>query len=128
VKTLRALMWTSGSVIVLGLLGCYPRETVYVAQPRVEAVVVREAPPKIIKERRPPRPSQGHIWIDGHWHWDNKRYAWQPGRWERPPHERAVWVPPRYERDNRGYRYTPGGWGERQQAPPRQDQQRRGRP
>ncbi len=123
-KTLQALMWVSVSVVALGLLGCYPRETVYVGQPQPEYVIVREAPPRVIRERRPSRPSRGHIWIDGNWHWDGQRYVWQNGRWALPPHERAVWVPPRYERDDRGYRYMPGGWGERRRGPQKQDQQR----
>jgi len=115
-KTLQALMWVSASVAVLGLLGCFrsPRETVYVAEPQPEYVIVREAPPPIVREHRPSPPSRGHIWIDGNWHWGGQRYVWNAGRWARPPHGRAVWVPPRYERGQRGYRYMPGRWSERQ--------------
>jgi hypothetical protein len=132
-KTLQALMWVSASVVALGLLGCYglversPRGTVYVAQPQPEYIIVPEAPPPIIMERRPPLPSRGHIWIDGNWHWSGQRYVWQPGRWAVPPHGRAVWVPPRYERDEHGYRYMPGRWGEKQRERQRGDQQRRDR-
>jgi hypothetical protein len=112
-KTLQALMWVSASVALLGLLGCSHRETVYVAQPHREYVIVREAPPPIIREHRPSPPSRGHIWIDGNWHWNGQRYVWHPGRWAVPPHRRAVWVSPRYERHQRGYRYMPGRWSER---------------
>ncbi len=132
-KTLQALMWVSGSVVALGLLGCsdfvqpYPRGTVYVAQRPPEYVIVPKAPPPIIRERRPSPPSRGHIWIEGNWRWNDQRYVWQPGRWARPPHGRAVWVPPRYERGQRGYRYMPGRWSERQQGRQKEDQQRPGR-
>jgi len=132
-KTLQALMWVSASVVALGLLGCSglversPRETVYVAQPQPEYVIVPDAPPPIVRERRPSPPSRGHIWIDGNWHWNGQGYVWQPGHWAVPPHGRAVWVPPRYERDQHGYRYMPGRWGKKQQERQREEQQRRDR-
>ena len=117
-KTLRVLMWIFASVAVLVLVGCFgsPHRTVYVAEPQVKYVIVREAPPPIIREVRPSPPSRGHIWIDGSWHWDGRKYVWNAGRWTRPPHARAVWVPPRYEKAERGYRYAPGRWGP---GPPR---------
>ena len=123
-KTLQALMWVSASVVALGLLGC---ETVYVGQPQPEYVIVPDAPPPIVRDRRPSQPSRRHIWIDGNWDWKGQRYVWQPGHWAVPPHGRAVWVAPRYERDEHGYRYMPGRWGEKQQERQREQQQERQR-
>jgi hypothetical protein len=127
-KILQALMWVSAAVVGLALLGCdvFVREsasrgTVYVAQQQPEYVIVREAPPQPVVERRPSRPSPGHIWIDGYWDWNGRRYVWEPGHWAIPPHEHAVWVAPRYEKDEKGYRYTPGRWQEEQ----RQEQKER---
>lgn len=120
-----ALMLTAGGLAGLGLLlGCdddrkmrhSSPKAVYVAQPRHQPepqptyVIVREAPPKVIVERRPSPPASGYIWIEGYWHWDSHRYAWQAGRWVRPPQERAIWIAPVYERHEQGYRYTPGRW------------------
>lgn len=36
-------------------------------QPQPEYVIVREAPPAVIVERRSPPPSGEYIWIDGYW-------------------------------------------------------------
>ena len=128
-KVLQAVMWVTSGVVGLGLLGCdvfvggrehASREVVY-AQPRSEYVIVQEAPPAVIVERRSSPPSGEYIWIDGYWHWNSRQYVWQGGHWARPPHERAVWVAPRYERREQGYRYTPGEWREEQGRDERRD-------
>jgi hypothetical protein len=120
-KILQALMWMLAGVLVLGLMGCSfslfgrgssPHASAYVGQPQPEYVIVREAPPSAVREHRPDPPSRRHIWIEGYWHWDGRRYVWDPGHWAVPPRERAVWVAPRYEKDKQGYRYTPGRWRE----------------
>jgi hypothetical protein len=119
-KLLQTLFWVSAGVAGLALLGCAhshrppPSEPVYVAQPQPqpEYVIVREAPPAFIVERRPSPPSGEYIWIDGFWHWNDRQYVWQAGYWARPPHEHFIWVAPRYERHEQGYRYTPGQWRE----------------
>jgi hypothetical protein len=133
-KVLKMLMGLSGGVLVLaGVMGCdvfvqrsSPRDTVYVEQsPEPQYVIVREAPPPILIERRPPMPGQGFIWIDGYQHWNGQRYEWHRGEWARPPHERAVWVAPRYERHDQGYRYIPGQWRDEPQERSRDDRDRR---
>ena len=138
-KILRKVTWVSGSIAVfVGVLGCSvfvqraPRETVYVESPppvgeQPEYVIVREAPPAVIVERRSSPPGQGYIWIDGYWHWNSHRYEWQRGHWATPPHERAVWIAPRYERYEQGYRYTPGQWREEQREREREDEHHRDR-
>ena len=134
-KALRvALVGLAGVVWVL-LAGCHERtvvvhQTEYV-EPEGGYVIVREPPPPLIVERRPPCPSRDCIWIDGYWHWDNHRYVWNRGRWIAPPHRDAVWVSPRYERHEQNYHYTPGHWegGERReqiQERPREDRGGRG--
>ncbi len=111
---LRASMWALGLVI---LAGCTfsahdraRRETVHVNQPQPEYIIVHDAPPPIIVERRPSRPSQGHIWIGGYWDWNDNRYNWHRGHWAVPPHAQTVWIAPRYEKHKQGYRYVRGGW------------------
>jgi hypothetical protein len=102
------------------------REPVHVAQPQPqqEYVIVREAPPPPVVERRPSAPSREYIWIDGYWNWNGDKYVWERGHWARPPRERTVWVAPRYERHERGYRYTPGQWREEQQERSRDEEHR----
>lgn len=82
-KVLHALMWASGSVAVLaGLVGCRVSDCghsrhgpLYVEQP--QHVIVRQAPPPIVRERRPPPRSQGQAWIDGYWHWNGRWHVWE---------------------------------------------------
>jgi hypothetical protein len=127
-KFLQMLLCVSVGVAGLGLLGCdisvgrSSPEPVYVAQPQPvyvaqpqpqpEYVIVREAPPAVIVERRSSSPGGEYIWIDGYWHWNSHQYIWQAGHWDRPPHEHYIWVAARYERYEQGYRYTPGQWRE----------------
>ena len=73
-------------------------------------VVVRVGPPHAIVEHRGPRPGPRYVWIDGYHRWDGRAYAWNPGRWELPPRERAVWVAPRWEHRHDGYVFVEGRW------------------
>ena len=52
----------------------------------VAEVVIRIAPPRVQVERRMSRPSRDHVWVSGYQRWDGNAYAWNPGRWEQPPH------------------------------------------
>jgi hypothetical protein len=120
-KTVRAVLWMSAAAAVSGVLGCEfslfsrgsaPHASVNVGQREPDYVIVREAPPPALRERRPAPPSREYLWIDGYWAWNGREYVWEPGRWAVPPRERAVWVAPRYEKDDHGYRYRPGHWKE----------------
>ena len=135
-KVMETVLWTTLAVGALGVVGCdvflsgRPREDrVFVQQdpqyvqqpaqyvePQPQYVIVQQAPPAVIVERRPAPPSGAHIWIDGYWHWDSQRYTWQTGRYEVPPQSNMVWVAPRYERDTKGYRYSPGQWKKQNQG------------
>lgn len=73
-------------------------------------VVINVRPPKAIVEERGPRPSGDHIWVGGYHRWDGRAYAWEKGRWEKPPHAHAVWVAPKYTHHANGYVFTDGHW------------------
>ncbi len=60
-------------------------------------VIVRIAPPPPRQEAVPP-PRRGHVWVPGHWEWQNRRHVWKNGY---------------YLRERRGYAYTPDRWVER---------------
>lgn len=124
VKIWKWMMGSSMSMAMMAFLGCdvflggsqSRREPAYEeSEPRYvkqqpQYVVVPQAPPPVIVERRPAPPSEAYVWIDGYWNWDNTRYTWQRGRYVVPPDRDAVWVAPRYDRDTHGYRYSPGQW------------------
>lgn len=137
-KVFQGMIWALVGSAALGLVGCdlvlndrserrpvYVREQPQYVEPQpqyvqpqyVEAppqyVVVQQAPPAIIVERRPVPPTASHIWIDGYWNWDSRRYVWEAGHYAVPPQPGAVWIAARYEADGRGYRYTPGQWNRR---------------
>ncbi len=72
------------------------------AHPHHHTVVthhVHKAPPAPRREVVIARPSQGHVWVAGHYVWRpaNSRYVWVDGRWSKPPRRGAVWVAPRVE-------------------------------
>ena len=119
-KLLQTHLWVLAGFACLALLGCgygnrYASEPAYM-EPDPEYVVVHEAPPAVIMDRRPPQPSGEYVWIDGYWDWSGRRYAWQGGHWTRPPCVHAIWVAPRYDRHEQGYRYMAGRWREDQQS------------
>ncbi|HEY7682196.1 MAG TPA: YXWGXW repeat-containing protein [Gemmatimonadales bacterium] len=76
-------------------------------------------PGAVYASRRPPpdrvevvtvRPGPGHVWIGGHWRWDQADYVWVPGHWV--PVERGYhrWVPGRWHHGRRGWYYLDGHW------------------
>lgn len=85
--------------------------TVPIAPTLPDAAIVREpmqpaASQEIIEER----PSSQHVWVSGHWRWQDGRYAWIAGRWDLPPRANLSWVEPRWERKGSGYVLAGGYW------------------
>jgi hypothetical protein len=79
-------------------------------EPLKSDVIVHKKPPKAAPERHPASPGPDYMWIDGYQLWNGAAYAWQPGHWEKPPHEHAIWMEPRWQRREGGYVFTPGWW------------------
>ena len=73
-------------------------------------VFVRIGPPAPVVERPGPPPERGFVWIAGYHRWDGGRYAWVPGRWDRPPHPGAHWEPHRWEHRHGGWVMAEGHW------------------
>ena len=73
-------------------------------------IVVRIKPPRIAVERRAPRPSRDHVWVQGYQRWDGNAYAWTPGRWEQPPRRNAHWVAHRWVHQRDGWVMVEGHW------------------
>ncbi len=73
-------------------------------------VIVRVAPPRIVVEKRGPRPSHDHVWISGYHRWDGNAYVWNTGRWEQPPRPHAQWVATRWVHQKGGYVMVEGHW------------------
>ena len=73
-------------------------------------IVIRLAPPRIVRERRPPPPSRQHVWVNGYQRWDGNAYSWNQGRWEQPPRPRARWVSHHYVHQKGGWVLVDGHW------------------
>lgn len=86
---------------------------IYVAEeaPLVQpaTVFIDVAPPPMLIEVMPPRPSYDAVWIGGYWGWQSQ-WVWCNGRWAPPPRPGYVWMHPYYE--NRGgiVVFVPGFW------------------
>jgi hypothetical protein len=76
------------------------------------AIVKEPLPPQVSQEIIEERPSLQHVWIAGHWRWQEGRYAWVAGRWELPPRPNVVWVEPRWEKRANGVVLAGGYWQE----------------
>jgi WXXGXW repeat (2 copies) len=59
---------------------------------------------------RPPAPSPLHIWVSGEWAWDNGRYNYHEGYWDRPSNGRHRWVEGQWRHTRRGWYWVPGHW------------------
>jgi hypothetical protein len=107
------------AIIITTGCGSPPRErrTVVISRPepvyreRVRApIIVRERPPAVVREVRPPAPGRDYVWAPGYWTWDGE-WLWQSGHWTRRPSDRAVWVEGRWVEDRRGeWVWQPGHW------------------
>lgn len=88
--------------VMAGAPGCAPSA-------RSGGGSVREVPPPLRSGPRPERPSATAVWVDGHWDWTGKRYAWIPGRWEANPPGRE-WIPGHWKKSGREWTWVPGRW------------------
>lgn len=105
-----------GSLAVLMALGSVPATAqirIGVDLPSIHIRIAPDAPPPLQMETRMRRPSRNHRWIAGYWDRQDDRWAWAPGRWERPTRRGSSWVAPRYQREGEAYRYEPGHWSHR---------------
>ena len=78
--------------------------------PVLAEVIVRVAPPRMVVERRGPRPSPNHVWVSGYHRWDGNAYAWNGGRWQEPPHRGGHWVAHRWVHQRGGWVMVEGHW------------------
>ena len=75
-------------------------------------VFVKRKPiqPKNITHK-PSKAKANHVWIDGHWKYDEKRkeYVWVDGHWmkENKGHD---WVPGHWQEKDGGFVWVPGHW------------------
>jgi YXWGXW repeat-containing protein len=125
----QASPWIAAAALAALFNGCaaepvHHRRTVYVEQPAPPApapevvytqpqgaeIVIAEAPPPPRREVISVRPSRGHVWIAGHYQYQNHGYVWIPGRWELPPRGHAKYVQPRWEHRGRSWVFIEGSW------------------
>lgn len=78
--------------------------------PNLEIRIARSAPPRIRRERMPPRPDRHSVLARGYWNWQGDRWDWVSARWERPESRSHRWIAPRYRREGRIWRYEPPHW------------------
>ena len=51
----------------------------------VENILVPAMPASFVEVRPPPpSPSPQHVWVRGHYGWEDNRWNWQQGTWYRP--------------------------------------------
>lgn len=112
----------AGLLPFIGLTGCvvHTRDRVVVEERRPREVIVEERRPREVfieeripeprVERRSIRPSDEHIWIDGHYVREGNHWDWVSGRWERRPRHDAVWFPGHHEQREHGYVWIEGRW------------------
>lgn len=74
-------------------------------------IYVRTGPPPAVQaEVIGTAPGPEFIWVPGYHRWEEGRYVWVAGRWDRPPHARAKWVAGRWKHDHNGWFWIEGRW------------------
>jgi hypothetical protein len=75
-------------------------------------IVDKPLQPAVAQEVQEEQPSPQHMWVPGHWRWQEGAYSWVSAHWELPPVPNASWVPPRWEAKGSGYVLVEGSWQE----------------
>jgi hypothetical protein len=92
----------------------HERGTLYTSeQEATTTYIVSEPPPPpfLPTEVIPSRPDPSAVWVGGYWVFNsNRRYEWNPGRWEIPPPSYRVFVRPHWVRQGEGFVYVRGYW------------------
>ena len=73
-------------------------------------------PPEPLYEAMQPAPDDGHVWIDGSWHWNGYEWVWIGGNWVPEPVD-LVYIEPHYGYQDDYYVYRPGHWTRREHVP-----------
>lgn len=81
-----------------------------VAAPTNSYIVIQKPPAPHTPVDITDRPTSAHIWVAGHWIWQNTRYAWMAGQWVVPPYAGAKWVKPRTVSEDGAFRFYEGHW------------------
>lgn len=71
-----------------------------------------------------PPPSQGHVWMSGHWNSEGGQWRWIAAHWDLPPSRSAVWVGGHWVSSGGNWVWVNGAWnisdGQQAQAGPPQ--------
>lgn len=103
----------------LGALLCGPAAGVFTASALAQVPDAPQVPPApLLDKPLPPstpdtvgdQPSPQHVYVSGHWRWQDGAYVWESGHWEAPPTPTADWVAPRWEKQENGYVLIEGYW------------------
>ncbi len=90
------------------------------AQANTGPEVAQTSPAPLLDKPLPPstpdvvgdQPTPQHVYVSGHWRWQDGAYVWDSGHWELPPAPGADWVGPRWEKRDSGYVLDEGYWQE----------------
>jgi hypothetical protein len=74
------------------------------------AAFVKLEPPRerVEDPGRPPAP--GYAWLPGYHRFEEGRFVWVPGRWEKRPRPEAKWKPGRWASSLKGWFWIEGRW------------------
>lgn len=73
-----------------------------------QVVVVKPNKPKVLVVK-PTKAKSGHVWVNGHWKWNGKKYVWVKGHWKKQK-VGHVWVPGHWKKVKGGHQWVPGHW------------------
>lgn len=109
-----------GRALRLSLLGVVLAGTAtgLLAQAEVQPEAAQQPAAPLLDKPLPPstpdtvgdQPTPQHIYVSGHWRWQDGAYIWESGHWELPPAPSAQWFAPRWEKQDNGFVLAEGYW------------------
>ncbi len=116
IAVIAGLLCGCAGSLVVGAAGPPPADATVeveaepVATDEPEEVTATTEPPDPVYEEQTESEGPGSVWVTGYWGWSGSDWAWNRGRWARPP-EGRVYVEPYYERVGERVVYVRGYWG-----------------
>ena len=80
-------------------------------------IYVQFGPPAPVYQPVPPPPAPNYVWVPGYYRFDDGRYVWVSGRYQRSPYPAALWVHGYGGHHGKGHGHgewywVPGYWSE----------------
>src|SRR5215467_2681368 len=110
-KFCRRHVFASGlALLIFSAAGTFAASTVATAPTVPPASIVDKPLAPAAADIPGDQPSSQHVWVPGHWRWNEGAYTWETGHWELPPAPNMMWHAPEWQNQGNWYVLREGFW------------------